>query len=204
MKALTSTDHYFIWISLIFWKSFINKQREEIEIWAIFIFQYIAGIIPQGLAQIWCCYPQGSDFWGPKQCWCIWFFSFSMIVNICSVIFTQFFIAKSILYYQFILVQSYFLLVSLYFYMGYGQFGDQVSRRIVCLASKCVWHPSVCGVLALISATSERPCQVRGGAPGAPPLSILALEPILAKKSCFPESCLQFQLIWPFFRIFFP
>ena len=55
------------------------------------------------------------------------------------------------MYYQFILVQSYFLLVSLYFYMGYGQFGDQVSRRIVCLASKCVWHPSVCGVLVCVA-----------------------------------------------------
>ena len=43
-----------------------------------------------------------------------------------------------------------------------------------------------------------------GGGLQEPPLSILALEPNLAQKSCFPERCLQFQLIWPFFRIFFP
>ena len=41
-----------------------------------------------------------------------------------------------------------------------------------------------------------------GGLP--PPLSILALEPILAQKSCSPKSWHQFQLIWPLFRIFFP
>ena len=34
--------------------------------------------------------------------------------------------------------------------------------------------------------------------------SILALEPILAQKSCSPKSWHQFQLIWPLFRIFFP
>ena len=52
--------------------------------------------------------------------------------------------------------------------------------------------------------TSERAHQVCvcGGAPGAP-LSILALEPNLAKKSCSPERCYQFQLIWPLFGIFF-
>ena len=47
-----------------------------------------------------------------------------------------------------------------------------------------------------------KPCQVQGGwLP--PPLSILALEQILAQKSCFPKSRHQFQLIWPVFRIFF-
>ena len=37
-----------------------------------------------------------------------------------------------------------------------------------------------------------------------PPLSILALEPNLAPKSCFPTRWHQFQLIWHLFRIFFP
>ena len=46
-----------------------------------------------------------------------------------------------------------------------------------------------------------KPCQVQGGwLP--PPLSILALEQILAQKSYFPKSRHQFQLIWPIFRIF--
>ena len=48
-----------------------------------------------------------------------------------------------------------------------------------------------------------KPCQVQGGV-AATPLSILALEPILAQKSCSPKSWHQFQLIWPLFRIFFP
>ena len=39
---------------------------------------------------------------------------------------------------------------------------------------------------------------------GATPPSILALEQILAQKSCFPKSRDQLQLIWPGFRIFFP
>ena len=43
-------------------------------------------------------------------------------------------------------------------------------------------------------------CLCGGGAP--PPLSILALEQVLAQKSCFPKIWHQFQLIWPLFRIF--
>ena len=39
---------------------------------------------------------------------------------------------------------------------------------------------------------------------GATPPSILALEQLLAKKSSFPTSRHQFQLIWLVFRIFFP
>ena len=49
-------------------------------------------------------------------------------------------------------------------------------------------------VLTLTSLTSERACQVWGGAPGAPP-AILALEQIFAQKSCFPKGWHQFQLI---------
>ena len=58
--------------------------------------------------------------------------------------------------------------------------------------------------LTLASVTSEwaRQVCVCGGAPGAP-LSILALEPNSAQKSCSPERWHQFQLIWSFFRIFF-
>ena len=41
-----------------------------------------------------------------------------------------------------------------------------------------------------------------GGAPEAP-LSILALEPNSAQKSCFPERWHQFQFIWPLFGNFF-
>ena len=57
--------------------------------------------------------------------------------------------------------------------------------------------------LTLIRLTSERPWKGWKGAPGAP-LSILSLEQIFAKKSCFSKGWNQFQLIWSFFRIFFP
>ena len=51
-------------------------------------------------------------------------------------------------------------------------------------------------------ATSGSLARCGGGWP-PPPLSILALEQILAQKSCFPKSRDQLQLIWPVFRIFF-
>ena len=57
--------------------------------------------------------------------------------------------------------------------------------------------------LTLLRATSERPCQGRGG-PWGPPPFFLALEPQIGQKSCFHINLDHFQLIWAFFRIFFP
>ena len=62
----------------------------------------------------------------------------------------------------------------------------------------CCWI-----ALTLMRATSGSLARCGGGWP-PPPLSILALEQILAQKSCFPKSRDQLQLIWPVFRIFFP
>ena len=56
--------------------------------------------------------------------------------------------------------------------------------------------------LTLASVTSEWARQVWGGLL-EPPLSILALEPNSAKKSCSPERWDQFQLIWSLFGKFF-
>ena len=58
-------------------------------------------------------------------------------------------------------------------------------------------------LLTLMRATSGSLARCRGGwLP--PPLSILALEQLLAQKSSFPTSRHQFQLISLIFRIFFP
>ena len=66
-----------------------------------------------------------------------------------------------------------------------------------------IWSLFLKIVLTLMRATSGSLARCGGGWP-PPPLSILALEQILAQKSCSPKSWHQFQLIWPLFRIFFP